>query len=85
MDDPLLGRIEGDTSLLRRWQRLSERRARHEVEGAAWRQWNRGESQAIDVIGPHAASIRAVQHETCPRRPNRGGTGAQPLSAPAGR
>jgi hypothetical protein len=78
-------RCQAATVLLRRWQRRSEREARLEAEGAAWRQWNRGEAIARDAVGARTASIRTVKHETCPRRSGPGGVSAQPLSAPAGR
>ena len=78
-------RCRASTLLLGRWQRRSERQAQREAEGTAWRQWNRGEAVAMDAVGAQAASIRAVQHETCPRGASRGGVGARPLSAPAGR
>ena len=42
-------------------------RAQHRRESNAWRAWNAGESNALDVVGRNSARLRSVMHESCAR------------------
>ena len=73
-----LARCTASRVLLARWRPSGEVLARRELDGAAWRSWNRGAASAARVVDANAPALRGVRHATCLRR-------SQAVISPAGR
>ncbi len=67
--EPNLSRCIGARVLLARWGPGSPAASRRE-QLASWRQWNAGEAHAMEIVGRHAAALRAVTRSSgmCARR-----------------
>ncbi len=59
-------RCAASRELLRRWRASPEAAGRREDDGAAWRSWNRGETEARRVVRANERALLAVR-DACPR------------------